>query len=189
MIRSNGIFFNKIYRWKAFLQLGVLGRLAHTFRQKKGLRQGGPLSRILFNIVVDMLDIIIERAKENGLLHGVEPRHFICLAIYKCHNTFLRPWYSTWSYCYVFWEIMGSKGNFNKSEIFYFGQAINYEMQYSHLFGCNLGTYPFRYLVVPMYYRNNSNKDWIVTEKRIEKRLASWKRKLLSLGWRLVLIA
>ena len=43
------------------------------FRSKKGLRQGDPLSPILFNIVVDMLAIMIERAKADGLFEGVIP--------------------------------------------------------------------------------------------------------------------
>ena len=36
------------------------------FQTKKGLRQGDPLSPILFNIVVDMLAILIERAESEG---------------------------------------------------------------------------------------------------------------------------
>jgi hypothetical protein len=40
--------------------------IAHYFQTKKGLRQGDPLSLMLFNIVADMLAIIIARAKEDG---------------------------------------------------------------------------------------------------------------------------
>ena len=43
------------------------------FQTKKGLRQGEPLSPILFNIVADMLAIIIERAKLDGQIVGVVP--------------------------------------------------------------------------------------------------------------------
>jgi hypothetical protein len=41
-----------------------------------GLRQGDPLSSILFNIVTNMLAIIINRAKNNGQIDRVV-RHLI----------------------------------------------------------------------------------------------------------------
>ena len=47
--------------------------LVDTSKQKKGLRQGDPLSPILFNIVADMLAILIERAKSEGQIEGVIP--------------------------------------------------------------------------------------------------------------------
>ena len=37
------------------------------------MRQGDPLSPILFNIVVDMLAILINRAKEDGQVAGLVP--------------------------------------------------------------------------------------------------------------------
>ena len=48
-------------------------QIGSYFQTKKGLRQGDPLSPILFNIVVDMLAIIIARAKEDGQVKGVVP--------------------------------------------------------------------------------------------------------------------
>jgi retron-type reverse transcriptase len=45
----------------------------HYFQTKKGLRQGDPLSPMLFNIVVDMLAILIERAKIDGQVGGLIP--------------------------------------------------------------------------------------------------------------------
>jgi hypothetical protein len=43
------------------------------FQTRKGLRQGDPLSPMLFNIVADMLAILIERAKVDGQIEGVIP--------------------------------------------------------------------------------------------------------------------
>jgi hypothetical protein len=40
--------------------------IGHYFQTRKGLRQGDPLSPILFNIVADMLAIIINTTKQDG---------------------------------------------------------------------------------------------------------------------------
>jgi hypothetical protein len=63
----------------------------------------------------------------------------------------------------------GLKINLNKNEIFCFGQAKDEERQYEQLFRCQVGSYPFRYLGIPMHYRKLSNKDWEKIEERIEK--------------------
>jgi hypothetical protein len=47
--------------------------VGHFFQTKKGVRQGDPLSPILFNLVVDMLVTLIFRAKSNGKISGVVP--------------------------------------------------------------------------------------------------------------------
>jgi hypothetical protein len=43
------------------------------FQPRKRMRQGDPLSPMLFNIVADMLAILIERAKADGQIQGVIP--------------------------------------------------------------------------------------------------------------------
>ena len=47
--------------------------IGHYFQTHKGLRQGDPMPPILFNIVVDMLAILIGRAKEAGQVGGLVP--------------------------------------------------------------------------------------------------------------------
>jgi hypothetical protein len=53
--------------------INVNDEIGHYFQIKKGLRQRDPLSPLLFNIVADMLAIIIKRANMEGQVGGVVP--------------------------------------------------------------------------------------------------------------------
>jgi hypothetical protein len=58
-------WIDKMVRWGS-VSIKVNDHIGHYFQSKKGLWQGNPLSSILFNLVGDMLAILIERVKENG---------------------------------------------------------------------------------------------------------------------------
>jgi hypothetical protein len=73
------------HEWRALINSFVSGGsvaikvnddIGTYFQTLKGLRQGDPLSPMLFNIVVDMLAIMIERTKNDGLIEGVI-RHLV----------------------------------------------------------------------------------------------------------------
>jgi hypothetical protein len=137
-------------RWiVSFIEGGHVGvkindQVGQNFQTKKGVRQGNPLSPIIFNIVVDMLPILIRRAKEEGQIAGLIPHLvddglsilqyaddtilFMEHDIDKAKNMKLL--------LSAFEQLSGMKINFHKSEIFCFGQAKDYELQYEQLFGC-----------------------------------------------------
>jgi len=58
---------------KGSVVIKVNDDIGHYFQTHKGLRQGDPMSPILFNIVVDMLTILIGRAKDAGQVGGLVP--------------------------------------------------------------------------------------------------------------------
>lgn len=53
-------------------------------------------------------------------------------------------------------KLSGLKINFHKSEMFCYGKAEREDI-YESLFGCKMGSYPFRYLGLPMHYRRLAN--------------------------------
>jgi hypothetical protein len=174
----------------------VNDNIGHFFQTKKGVRQEDPLSLILFNIVVDMLAILISQAKDTDQVHGVVPHLvdeelsilqyaddtviFIDNDLEKAKNMKLLL-------C-AFEQLSGLKINFHQSELFCYDTAKSNQNEYVQIFWCDLGSFPFRYLGIPMHHRKLMNKDWKHVEEYFQKRLNCWRSKMLSVGGRLVLI-
>jgi hypothetical protein len=55
--------------------------------------------------------------------------------------------------------VSGLKINFHKSEIFCFGKAKDEEDNYRNIFGCKVGSLPFKYLGISIHYRRLLNKE------------------------------
>jgi hypothetical protein len=53
--------------------ISINGEVDPYFRNKRGVRQGDPISPLLFNFVADALAVILDRAKEAGHIQGVVP--------------------------------------------------------------------------------------------------------------------
>jgi hypothetical protein len=85
----------------------------------------------------------------------------------------------------AFEKLAGLKINFHKSEIFCFSEAKDHELQYTNNYlDVKKGSYPFRYLGIPMHYRKMNNKNGKLANVHVVK---CWKGKYLS-GGILVLI-
>jgi hypothetical protein len=195
-------FDHKWCRWiQEFITRGSVGirvneDIGYYFQTRKGLRQGDPLSPILFNIVADMLAIIINRAKEDGQVSGLIP-HLVdggvsilqyadgMIIFLECD---LEKALNMKLVLCIFEQLSGLKLNFPKSEIYFFGHAKDVENDYKQLFGCESGALPFKYLGIPIHFRKLKNGEWKPEEDRFEVKLSSWIGKLLSYGDRLTLI-
>jgi hypothetical protein len=64
---------DRINHSSGHVTIKINDQVRKKFQTKKGLRQGDRLSPLLFNIVVDMLPILINRVKLEGHVGGVVP--------------------------------------------------------------------------------------------------------------------
>jgi hypothetical protein len=148
--------------------INVNNDIGHFFQTKKGLRQGDPMSPLLFNIVGDMLSILINRAKAHGQVSGVVP-HLIDggLSILKyaddivlfLENDFEKA-RNMKLLLTAFEQVSGLKINFHKSELICFGDAQDSLDQYMEIFGYKQGDLPLRYLGIPIHFKKLRNSDW-----------------------------
>ena len=135
-LRMKG-FSSKWCRWIECMVTGgsvgikVNDDVGPYFQTKRGLRQGDPMSPILFNIMADMLTLLIKRAKANDQIRGVIP-HLVedglsilqyadDTIIFIDHD--LEQAKNLKLLLCAFEQLSGLKINFHKSEIFCFGAA------------------------------------------------------------------
>lgn len=154
------------------------------------------MSPVLFNVVADMLDVLVARARDSEQFKGVV-QHLVDdgLSILQyADDTILfieddiKQAKNLKILLCVFEKLSDLKINFHKSELFCLGKAKARASDYMQIFGCKEGNFPFKYLGIPMNPNRIASKDWGHNEERIQKKLGSWKGKLLSAGGRLVLL-
>jgi hypothetical protein len=58
---------------KGSVDIKVNDNVGRYFQTKKRFKTGDPLSPLLFNLVADMLNMLITKAKEDGQITGLVP--------------------------------------------------------------------------------------------------------------------
>jgi hypothetical protein len=137
------------------------------FMAGKGLKQGDPLSPLLFNFMADVFSKMLSKAASHGLIEGLMPTAIpggvISLQYADDTILFLKndiamarnlKWLLT-----CFEQMSGMRINYHKSDL----MPINLPEEDSNLFAqvfcCPVGKFPFKYLGVPMHYGNLRRED------------------------------
>jgi len=143
-------FPDKWCKWiETFVSRGSVGikindDVGKFFQTKKGLRQGDPLLPLLFNLVADMLAIMMPRAKQYGQVSGLIP-HLIddgTSILQYADDTIIFLEHSFEEaktmklVLTTFEQLSGLKINYHKSELFCFGEATAAQQEYVNIFGC-----------------------------------------------------
>lgn len=180
----------------AELSILINGSPSKPFKMQKGLRQGDPLSPFLFNLAGEVLNLIIQKATRRGLWEGVAMRN----GSWKI--THLQYADDTLLFCPVkveyllnvrktliaFELLSGLKVNFFKSFLYCLNTDSVRVDELARQLCCKVGEIPFTYLGLPVGANGRGKNLWGPCVEKMEKNLASWKGKMLSIGWRLTLI-
>lgn len=155
--------------------------LEKPYIAKGGVRQADPLSPLLFVLTADLLQSILNKAKNMGLLNLPIPlRSSTDFPIVQYADDTLiimegdaRQLFFLKSMLQSFFESTGLKVNYSKS--FIVPININ-EEKFTHLvntFGCAKGSLPFTYLGLPLGITNPRVEDFLPLVNKCERRLIS----------------
>ncbi|WVZ60403.1 hypothetical protein U9M48_010430 [Paspalum notatum var. saurae] len=171
-------------------------KIGPYIQSHKAVKQGDPLSPILFNFVADSLAKMVQRAQENNLVRGLISHMIpmgVCMLQYTddtiiCLENDREKARNLKMLLYMYEMMSGLSINFNKSEIILVNGDPALEQEYAELFSCQVGTFPIKYLGVPVSPSRLHRADWLSLKEKINKRLDAWKSGTLSMAGRITLI-
>jgi hypothetical protein len=166
---------------------GVAGR---PIRHGRGLRQGDPLSPLLFVIAIDPLAHILEKATSVGLLHKIRGRHAkIRTSLYADDAAvFLAPIkediQNLASILLDFGEVTGLCTNFQKSSVVPIRCGDVDLDDILQGMPATRASFPLRYLGLPLSVRALKRVDFLHLEDKCVGKLPTWNGKLITTAGR-----
>jgi hypothetical protein len=171
---------------------------AGFFSSSRGIRQGDPLSPLLFVIIMEALSRMLMESEARGLVAGFSVGSVHNSGLSISHLLFAND---TLIFCdadveqlcnlrclfFCFEAASGLKINLSKSEIISIGEVQDIGLLAS-IFGCWVVGLCMKYLGLRLGAHCKATTIWNGVLETTERRLAGWKRCLLSKGGRLTLI-
>ncbi|GKV09632.1 hypothetical protein SLEP1_g21103 [Rubroshorea leprosula] len=166
------------------------------FSVSKGIRQGDPLSPFLFLIVAEGLNGLMASAVDKGTYKGVRVGNE---GVMVSHLQFADDTVffgeasednisAVKAIMRTFELASGLKINFGKSHLMGVGVEERWLTEMAYRLHCKEEELPFKYLGIPVGGNNRRKSMWQSMVQSVEKKLASWKGRFLSMGGRITLI-
>ena len=174
----------------------INGSPTRPFKLHRGLRQGDPLSPFLFDLIIEVLSLVIQKATALGCWEGVE------ITKGGAKLTHLQYADDTIIFCppkieqllnikktlITFQLASGLQINFHKISLHGINTDDDWLRIAANTLLCKTDGLPFTYLGLPIGGRAARISTWDPIITRIERKLATWKGGLLSMAGRLTLI-
>ncbi|KAE8664767.1 hypothetical protein F3Y22_tig00112738pilonHSYRG00325 [Hibiscus syriacus] len=192
-----------VFKWRSWIKqcvttasISVLinGVYSQEFPRARGLRQGCSLSPLLFNLVGELLNLLLLKAVSEGLFCGLQIRRngsvfnlshlqFADDLIIFCGASKMEI-SNVKRVLRVFEVMSGLQLNLKKSKLFGVN-TVTYEVEeWATAIGCAVGKFPSDYLGLPLGATRNSTSLWDPIVLNFNNKLAGWKADTLSLAGR-----
>jgi hypothetical protein len=175
--------------------ININGEIGPYFRNARGVRQGDPLSPVLFDFMVDALAAMLARANEAGHIQGLVS-HLIpggVTHLQYADDTMILVEPSTLGVANLkvlllcFENMSGLKINFTKSEAVVTGVTEEEKLRVANSLNCKLGSLPMSYLGLPVSDKSLSVADWYFLTEKVGHRVDPWQGLYLASAGRLEL--
>lgn len=166
---------------------GVLGKRFHC---KRGVRQGDPLSPLLFVLAADFLQVLINKAKNMGLLNLLIPMQEdtnFPMVQYADDTLIImegdpRQLFLLKTVLHNFSKSTGLRVNYKKSMMLPINITDEKLDLLARTFGCSKGTLPFTYLGLPLGTTKPKIVDFLPLVNKCERRLGGISSMLNQAG-------
>jgi len=175
----------------------INGAAAPFFKGQRGLRQGCPLSPLLFLLVAEGLSQLIHKARREGKVRGIE----VAINLFISHLLFIDDILIFTNgesneikelkiILDLFLKATGMQINSRKSQLIVAGVVRQERAQLQSLFPFQPSTleHPFKYLGFWLKLNAYKKEDWNWLIAKIETKISHWSFKWLSRAGRLTLI-
>ena len=190
-------WINWIHNILSSARIAVLvnGTPSEEFSPGRGLRQGDPLSPLLFNLISEVLSKLLSKALEKEIFKGIScPGGSMISHLQFADDTLLfidsdpKSIRGLKRVLSCFELISGLKINYDKSNIYGFHEDHRVISDWSSILGCKIGTGPFKYLGTTIGLSPRRLNFWTPLIHKIRNQLLSWNSADLLVAGKLVLL-
>ena len=174
--------------------LNINGVRGDRFKLGRGLRQGCPLSPLLFNVVAEGLVVLLKRVAVSCFIDPLQvsdfPGHILTYAddmIIFCRAN-VQQMLRFKLIIQFFLSLSGLSLNETKCSITMFNVHANMLAAGKRIFNCTISDMPIMYLGLPLQVKHLSSAAWAPTLQKVKRKLLSWQSSYLSIAGRLTLV-